>query len=170
MVLALMMMNWTSEYINYHQLHFALVMVTLHSDGNTKTKMPFASQKLFSFLMSHLSTVDLRVWTTSILFKKRFSVTRNSRISPAFCSISVLCGGFDLLGLEFYAIWWIWIDLHFLHADIKLNQHHFLKILCYPLYAIAFFQKSSDSGCVGLLWGLWFDFIDQLFCFYNNTT
>jgi hypothetical protein len=53
-----------------------------------------------------------------------------------------------------------------LHADIQIDQHHFLKMFSlFQLFSFGFFVKNQVSIGVGLLLGLQFESIDQPTCF-----
>ena len=96
----------------------------------------FALQKLFCFIKSQLSILDLRVWVMGVLFRKLSPVAMHSRISPTLSSMRLSVSGFKLRTL-------IYLDLSFLqgdkygsifthlHADIQLEQHHLLKMLSF---------------------------------------
>jgi hypothetical protein len=105
----------------------------------------FALQKLFSFMRSHLSIVDLRAWAIGVLFGKISPVLMCSRLFLTFFSIRFSISGFMWRSL-------IHLDLSFvqgdkngsicilLHADCELDQHHLLKMMsffyCMVLYSL----------------------------------
>ena len=97
----------------------------------------FAFQKIFSFMRSHLSIVDVRAWAIGILFSKLLPVPNQ----------------FKAIYLVYPVFHWGLLDLSFilLCADILLVQHHLLKILSFfPLYVFIFFDKNQLSI------GVWF--------------
>lgn len=96
----------------------------------------FALQKLFSFMKSHLSIVDLKVWAIGVLFRK---------LSPVPC-----VQGYFPLSLLLHLVYpvlcwspwstWTWVlcrvknmDIFciLLHADIQWDQHNLLKMLSF---------------------------------------
>ena len=96
----------------------------------------FALQKLWSFIRSHLSILDLTAQAIAVLFRNFSPVHISSRLFPTFSSIilSVSC---------FMWSSWIHLDLSFVHGDkngsicillhdnLQLQHHHLLKMLSF---------------------------------------
>lgn len=66
--------------------------------------------KIFEFIQSHILVVDLNSYSNTVLFRKSFSVPRNSRLFQTFSSISFSVFGFWLRPL-------IHLELSFVHDD-----------------------------------------------------
>ena len=87
-------------------------------------------------MMSHSLIVNLRAWTTNVLFRKFPPVLTSLSLFPTFCcfifSVSVLCWG-----LWSVCVWVlcrvIIMDLFsiLLHAYIQLDKYHLLKMLSF---------------------------------------
>ena len=110
--------------ILYHFVGCCLVLLTVS----------FALQRLFNFMRSHLSIVDLRTWAISALFRKFYPLQMCWRLFPPFSSIRFSVSGFMWRFLTH-------VDLSIvqgsrsesigilLHVDWHLNQHHLLNML-----------------------------------------
>ena len=70
--------------ILYHFVGCCLVLLTVS----------FALQRLFNFMRSHLSIVDLRTWAISVLFRKFYPLQMCWRLFPPFSSIRFSVSGF----------------------------------------------------------------------------
>jgi hypothetical protein len=70
----------------------------------------FALQKLFSFMRSHLSIVDLRALAIGVLFRKLSPIPTSSRLFSSFSSIRFSVSAFTLRSL-------IHLNLSFVQGD-----------------------------------------------------
>ena len=94
----------------------------------------FALQKLFNFMRSHLSTVDLRAQAISVLFRTFPPVPMCSRLYPHFLSIRFSVSRFMWKSLFHLDFSFVQGDKNgsiciLLLADCQLNHHHLLKML-----------------------------------------
>ena len=134
--------------------------------------MSFALQKLSSFMRSHLSILDLRVWAIGVCLGN----------SP-LCQWVQGSFPFPLLLDSVYLVlcwgpWstWTWtlckvtniFIFIFLYTDSKLDQHHLLKML--SLFHCIFLASLSKIKylCVVLFLGLQLYSIDQHVCLCNT--
>jgi hypothetical protein len=93
----------------------------------------FALQKLWDFMRSYLSIVDVRALAIGVLFKKFPPVPMSSRLFPTFISFNV--SGFmwrSLIHLDYVSF--VEGDKNgsiytLVDADLELNQHHLLEML-----------------------------------------
>ena len=117
-----------------------LVKIFFYSVGCHFVQMTvsFALQKLFSFVRSHLSIVNLRTCANSV--RKSFTAPMSASLFPTFSSIrfSVSC---FIFGIPFHLeLSLVWSDYYgsiynLLHANIKFDWYHLLKV-------VSFFQIS----------------------------
>jgi hypothetical protein len=109
--------------------------------------MFFPTQKLFSFIRSHLLIIDLSVWAIGILFRK---------LSPMpihfwrFLTFSLWGSVHLVLCWGLWFVWsWILCDRYgfiwnFLHVVIQFNQHHFFCFSFYLIFPLFTFQMLSS--------------------------
>jgi hypothetical protein len=122
----------------------------------------FVLQKLCSFVRSHLSIVDLRVWAIGVLFRNLSSVPMRSRVCPTFSSMIFSVSGFILrslihLDLSFVQGDKCWSVFILLHVDIQLVYHHLLKILSFfHCMVLASFSKNKCSYVCEFISGSFF--------------
>ena len=123
--------------------------------------VPFALQKLSSFVRSHLSILDLRAWAIGVLFRKMTSVPMSSRLFPTFSSMRFTVSCFMLRSLIHLDLSFVQGDkygsiLIFLHRHSQWEHYHLLKMLSvFPLYISGFFVKGQMSISV---WVYFLDF------------
>ena len=95
----------------------------------------FALQKLFNFMRSHLSIVDLRAWAIGVLFRKFSPVLMSSRLFLPFSSTRFSESGFMWRLLIHLDLSFVQGDknglIYLLHANCQLRQHHLLKKLSF---------------------------------------
>jgi hypothetical protein len=114
-------------------------------------------QKLFSFMRSHLSIVDLIAWATGILFRKLSLVPMCSRLFSTFSSIRFSVSVFMLRSL-------IHLDLSFVQGDkygsicTVLRWRWFLS--SHGIF-LASLSKTQVSKRVDLCRCLQFNFVKQ---------
>jgi len=135
--------------------------------------MPFAVQKLSSFMRFHLSILNLRAWTIGVLFRKFPPVPMSSRLIPTFSSIIIqyIClyvEVLDSLGFELCARWQIWIYFHFSMYRLPVKPAPFIEEDFFPLYIFGFFVKDQVYASVWLYF--WFFSSIPLYriCLYTN--
>ena len=107
--------------------HFVLLIVS------------FVSQKLFSFMRSHLLISDLSAYPIIALFRKLFLMPMCLRLFPTFSSIMFSVFDFMLRLLIHMDLSSLQCDRYksiciFLHADNQLHHHHLLKLLSFFQY------------------------------------
>ena len=96
----------------------------------------FALQRFFSFMVSHLLTVDLITWAIGILFRKYPPLPLHSRLFPTFSSIRFSVSSIMLRFLIYWDLSFVqsakcWSICILLYADSQLEQHHLFKILLF---------------------------------------
>ena len=116
----------------------------------------FDLQKIFSFMSSHFSIVDLRAWDVAAHFRKSFTVSL-SRIFPTFSSSKFSVSNLMLRSL-------VCVNLTFVqgdncgpiciraHVDIQLELHHLLKMLSFLHWTLANWLSLCVSGTGVLRW------------------
>jgi hypothetical protein len=93
----------------------------------------FALQKLFNFMRSHLSILDLIAQAIAVLFRYSSPVPISSRLFPNFSSITFSVSGFIWRSLIHLDLSFVQGDkngsIHILLHDYRqLCQHHLLKM------------------------------------------
>ena len=96
----------------------------------------FALQKLWSFIRSHLSILDLTAHAIAVLFRNFSPVPISSRLFPTFYSISFTVSDFMWSSLIHLDLTLVQGDrngsIHILlHDNHQLCQHHLLKMLSF---------------------------------------
>ena len=89
----------------------------------------FVLHKLFNFMRSHLSTVDLRARAIYVLFSELSPVPMSSRLFPTFSSMRFSVSSFMLSSLIHLDLSFVQGDRYgstcmFLHAANQLVQHY----------------------------------------------
>jgi hypothetical protein len=99
-------------------------------------------------MRSHLSIVDLRAWAIGVLLRKLSSVPMTLRLFSIFHSFRFGVSSFILVSLNHLDVSFVQDDNYgsiciFLHADIQLDQLHFLKMLSFSIvWFWLLYQKS----------------------------
>jgi hypothetical protein len=105
--------------------HLGLVKILSQSVGGILVSLTvsFALQKLWNFMSSHLSILDLTAQAIAVLFRNFPPVPISSRLSPTFSSIN-----FNVSGLMWRSL--IQLNLSFVQRDkngsisILLHDNH----------------------------------------------
>ena len=95
----------------------------------------FALQKLYNFMRSHLSILDLTAQAIAVLFRNFSPVPISSRLFPTFSSISFSVSGFMWSSLIHLDLTLVQGDrngsIRILLRDNQLCQYHLLKMLSF---------------------------------------
>ena len=91
----------------------------------------FALHKLYNFMRSHLSILNLTAQTIAVLFRNFSPVPISSRLFPTFSSISFSVWFYVHLDLTLVQGDWNGSICILLHDTNQLCQHHLLKMLSY---------------------------------------
>jgi hypothetical protein len=132
--------------------------------------MPFALQKLSSFMSSCLSILDIRAWAIGVLFRKFPPMPWVWGSFPLYLLLDFSVSGFMLRSLTHLDLSFVQGDKYgsifiFLHTDYQLDQHHLLTMLSFfHVYFWLLCQRSSVRKCVVLFLGLQFYSIYQPVC------
>ena len=120
----------------------------------------FASQKLCSFMRSHLSILDLTAQAIAVLFRKFFfPVSISPKLFPTFSSISFSISCFMSPSLIHLNLSFVQGDKNgsirtHLHNNCQLCQHHLWKMLSFfPLDCFSSFVK--DQVTIGVWVPFW---------------
>ena len=108
--------------------------------------MSFASQKLFSIMISHVSILDLRAQAIGVLFRKFPPVPMTLSFFPTSSSMRFSVSGFMLrsliLGLQLCTRWQIWIYFNFSTYQLPVKPAPFIEdVFFLPLYFLASLSK-----------------------------
>jgi hypothetical protein len=112
-----------------------------------------AIQKLFNFMMAHLLTVHLSACANNALFRKSFPMPACSRLFLAFFSNRFRVSGLTLRSFSFlqgnnYGSLYI-----LLHAAIRFDEHHLLKMLYLFQCVLDSLSKIRSPNMCGLISG-----------------
>jgi hypothetical protein len=96
----------------------------------------FVVQKLFNFMLSHLSILSLSCWAIWVTFRKSLHMPINSSVFPALSYTNFKDSGLILRSLIHFELTLVLgdrygFDFSFVNADIQLSQQHFSKRLSF---------------------------------------
>jgi hypothetical protein len=134
--------NWVVWFVDTQLVEFFIYLVYYPSVRYRDVEDPFQIcrlliflqltvsfdlQKLFSFMRSHLSIIDLRAWVIVVLFRKLSPVLMSSRLFATILPLYVLL---DLMYLVLYwGLWSIWLWV--LYRVIDMDLFVFFYILTF---------------------------------------